>query len=236
MAPLQHFPVHKKHGQCTSSVLNRQYFAANKIENADQQRAILLSVCGPATYRLIRNLVSPKKPTEFKIDELIDIVRKHHDPKPSAIVQRFRFNSRNRHTGESIAAYVAQLRQLAEHCEYGTTLNDMLRDRLVCGVDDLRIQRHLLAEPQLTFDKAFEIAMASESAEKNVKDLQSGAQLSDSPVNKLSTHHSAVVYHTRISYRTRMVRPYAYGMAICTICVYLYYTITVYKQRIYSYN
>ena len=168
-----------------------QYFAANKIENADQQRAILLSVCGPATYRLIRNLVSPKKPTEFKIDELIDIVRKHHDPKPSAIVQRFRFNSRNRHTGESIAAYVAQLRQPAEHCEYGTTLNDMLRDRLVCGVDDLRIQRRLLAEPQLTFDKAFEIATASESAEKNVKDLQSGAQLSDSPVNKLSTHHSA---------------------------------------------
>ena len=168
-----------------------QYFAANKIENADQQRAILLSVCGPATYRLIRNLVSPKKPTEFKIDELIDIVRKHHDPKPSAIVQRFHFNSRNRHTGESIAAYVAQLRQLAEHCEYGTTLNDMLRDRLVCGVDDLRIQRRLLAEPQLTFDKAFEIAVASESAEKNVKDLQSGTQLSDSPVNKLRTHHSA---------------------------------------------
>ena len=135
--------------------------------------------------------MSPKKPTEFKIDELIDIVRKHHDPKPSAIVQRFRFNSRNRHTGESIAAYAAQLRQLAEHCDYGTTLNDMLRDRLVCGVDDLRIQRRLLAEPQLTFDKAFEIAMASESAEKNVKDLQSGAQLTDSPVNKLSTRHSA---------------------------------------------
>ena len=47
-----------------------QYFAASKIENADQQRVILLSVCGPATYRLIQNLVSPKKPTGFKIDEL----------------------------------------------------------------------------------------------------------------------------------------------------------------------
>ena len=30
----------------------QQYFAANKIEDADQQRAILLSICGPATYRL----------------------------------------------------------------------------------------------------------------------------------------------------------------------------------------
>ena len=29
-----------------------------------------------------------------------------------------------------------------------------------------------------------------------------------------------------------MVQPYAYGMAICTICVYSYYTIIVYKQYI----
>ena len=33
--------------------------------------------------------------------------------------------------------------------------------------------------------------MASESAEKNVKDLQLGAQLSDSPINKLNTGYSA---------------------------------------------
>ena len=30
-----------------------QCLAANKIKDADQHRAILLSVCGPATYRLI---------------------------------------------------------------------------------------------------------------------------------------------------------------------------------------
>ena len=103
-------------------------------------------------------------------------MQKHHDPKPSAIVQRFRFNKRNRRTGESISAYVAELRQLAEHCGYGTTLNDMLRDRLVCGVEDPRIQRRLLAESDLTFDKAFDLAVASESADKNAKDLQSTLQ------------------------------------------------------------
>ena len=64
-----------------------QYLAANKIEDADQQRAILLSVCGPATYRLICNLVSPKKPTELKFAEIVEVVQKHHDPKPSVIIQ-----------------------------------------------------------------------------------------------------------------------------------------------------
>ena len=45
----------------------QQYLVTNKIEDADQQRAVLLSVCGPATYQLIRSLVSPKKPTELKL-------------------------------------------------------------------------------------------------------------------------------------------------------------------------
>ena len=59
---------------------------------------------------------------------------------------------------------------LAENCEFGTTLNAMLPDRLVFGVEEPRIQQWLLAEPDLTFDKAFELASA---ARQNVKDLQS---------------------------------------------------------------
>ena len=63
-----------------------QYLAANKVEDADQHRAILLSVGGPATYRLIRNLASPKKPIELKFKDIVDLVAKHYDPKPSVIV------------------------------------------------------------------------------------------------------------------------------------------------------
>ncbi len=44
----------------------------------------------------------------------------------SAIVSRFRFNSCVRQHGESVAAYVARLRQLTEYCEYGTSLEEML--------------------------------------------------------------------------------------------------------------
>ena len=72
-----------------------QYLAANKIEEPDQHRTLLHSICGSATYQLIRNLVSPKKPQEFKFAEIEELVQKHHDPKPSVIVQCYQFNSRN---------------------------------------------------------------------------------------------------------------------------------------------
>ena len=54
----------------------------------------------------------------------------------------------------------------------------MLRDQLVCAVRDGRLYRCLLAEPDLTFRKAFELCQASELAEKNAKGLQAGQKQS----------------------------------------------------------
>ncbi len=84
-------------------------------------------------------------------EELVALVRDHHNRKPSVIVQRFRFNTGLRRQGETVAAFVAELRQLTKHCDIGISLDDMLRDRLVCGIEDSRIQRCLLAGPELVF-------------------------------------------------------------------------------------
>ena len=159
-----------------------QYFTANDVKDAGKQRAILLSVCGPTSYQLIRNLVAPNKPTEKTFAEICSAVKDHHHPKPSAIVRRFQFHSRTRRDGESISAYVAELRKLSEHCDFEATLETMLRDRLVCGINDSRLQRRLLAEKDLTFQTAMDIAQAMEAADRSAKDL---AKLppSTAPVN-----------------------------------------------------
>ena len=46
-------------------------------------------------------------------------------------------------------------------------LQDMLRDRLVCGVNHEAITNRLLSKKKLTFDKAMELAQAIESAERD---------------------------------------------------------------------
>ena len=47
--------------------------------------------------------------------------------------------------------YVAQI---AEHCNYKDSLQEMLRDLLVCGVNHAGIQKCLLAEKDLTLEVA----------------------------------------------------------------------------------
>ena len=148
------------------------YFVANEVLDAAKQRAIFLTVCGPTTYQLVRNLVAPAKPTDKSLAALVKLVEDHHSPQPSVTVHRFKFNSRTQADGETIAAFVAELRRLSEHCEFGDQLDVMLRDRLVCGVRDTNVQRRLLAESKLTYKKAFDLAQAAEVATQNARDLQ----------------------------------------------------------------
>ena len=105
-------------------------------------------------------------------EDLVKILQDHYDPNPSPIVQRFKFNSRVPGPDETVAKYVAALRALAEHCFYGDVLDDMLRDRLVCGVQQDSIQQRLLAEKDLTYQKALELATAMEAAAQGSQDMK----------------------------------------------------------------
>ena len=130
---------------------------------------------GPSTYKLLCNLITPQKPGELSYDELVQSVRKHHNPTPSEIVQRFKFNSRVRQPGESVATFLAELRALAKFCNYGDMLDSMLWDRMVCGINDLQIQKRLLAESDLTLKKATDLALGMEAAVKNAQAIQSSS-------------------------------------------------------------
>ena len=103
-------------------------------------------------------------------------MKEHREPQPSVIVRRFQFNTRKQQAGETVAEYVAALRKAAEFCDYGDSLSEMLRDRLVCGITDISVQKRLLAEKDLTLDKAVSLAQSVEIAEKGAKDLKSPAE------------------------------------------------------------
>ena len=97
----------------------------------------------------------------------MDLVKDHYWPKPSVSVLRFKFNSSLRQSRESVASYLAALRQLSENCEFGATLDAVLHDRLICGMNDKQIQRRLLSEKDLTFETSLEITKGMESAQKD---------------------------------------------------------------------
>ena len=149
------------------------FFIANDITTNAKKKAVMLSVCGADTYKLLRSLCAPNNPSEKTYAELTVLMKQHLSPTPNIIAERFAFNSRNRNPSESVSKYVAELKRLSQDCDYGGSLNDMLRDRLVCGINDLSIQRKLLSEgSSLTFDNALKIALSMEAAAEQSTAMQ----------------------------------------------------------------
>ena len=148
----------------------RYFFVANNIKEEAAQKAVFLTVVGPATFKTLTSLVSPASVDDKTYPQLTGELGKYYNPKPSEIVQRFKFNSRCRQPTESVATFVTELRALVKHCNYAAdSLDSLLRDRLVCGINDMQMQRRLLSEDKLTFETAFKITLAMETAARDTQ-------------------------------------------------------------------
>ena len=114
----------------------------------------------------------------------------HENPKRNPIAERFVFNMWNRKLGESISQYMAELRRLSQYCEYGDSLECILQDRLVCGVNHDRTQQRLLSEgATLTLQKAMDVSLSLESAIKQSAIMQNESNAAES-VSKTDTKTS----------------------------------------------
>ena len=102
---------------------------------------------------------------------LFDRFEAYCNPKQNVTVLRYKFNTRDQRSDENIDQYVTELRRLANDCSYGELLEEMIRDRIVCGTNNPRIkEKHLQAET-LDLSRAINIARGIEISTHQLKDL-----------------------------------------------------------------
>ena len=90
-------------------------------------------------------------------------------------LERYRFNKRSQEVGETYDQYKMALRELAEGCEFHTiTREEILRDRLVFGIRNVKVRELLLRKSQLTLKKTDEICRASKSTAAQLKEVSEG--------------------------------------------------------------
>ena len=160
-----------------------EYFIANEVKDETKKRAILLSSCGHSTYQIARQLFAPTKLSSRTYTQVVERLTQHFPPKPKDIIQRCKFDVRVRLPGETVATYCTELHNLAQFCDFGKSLEIMFQDRLVCGISDKAMQQRLLSEPDLTFQKAYDLTVLLESVKKDTAQLQSEARTSTAEVH-----------------------------------------------------
>ena len=207
-----------------SSYLERlqAYLDANDVIAA-KRSSFLVSTIGPKTYSVLRSLLAPDTPQSKQYKTLVDVLKKHYEPQPLVIAERYTFNQRNQHPGKSVADYVAELHRLATTCKFGNFSDEALRDRLVCGLRSESARRRLLADAEgsITLANIVDLAQRNEQAELNSKALK-GTEVS---LKKLSpTTQSDKVHPTqrkpcyRCGRRNHDARECRFADATCHFC------------------
>ena len=146
-----------------------QYFIANEITTEVKKKGILLTIIGSEAYTLLRSLTEPEKPSEKTYQQIVDILKRHLNPKPITIAERWKFYQRSQNNGEALKDYIAELRRLSRYCEFGGFLDEAIRDKFVCGLLNSSIRKRLLTEENLNLERATNLALSLEASKHENK-------------------------------------------------------------------
>lgn len=103
------------------------------------------------------------------------IIRKFDEyflPKVNKSIERHKFNTRTQLEDEPFDNFIKDLRKIASNCEFGRLKDELIKDRIVCGIRDRRVKDRLLREANLNLEKAIEICKAAEITDKHMENLK----------------------------------------------------------------
>lgn len=154
------------------------YFEACELSKKPEpvQINILLHVIG-TKCREVYDQFSEKFTT---LKQLIAKFDEYFLPQKNVTVERHRFFCRNQMEHESVEQYVFELNKMARSCEFESLCSDLVRDRLICGIQDGAMRERLLREPKLTLSKALDICKIAEMTR---------VQASNFAKPEVATHH-----------------------------------------------
>ena len=120
------------------------------------------------------------------ISVVLDLWNSHCIGQTNIIYERYLFNNRKQESHESIDVYATALRALAPTCEFGALRDEMIRDRLVCGITENSVRRKLLQEPKLLLEKCLDICRSAEATSAHLKAISGQSTSTDKPVDTVN--------------------------------------------------
>lgn len=136
-------------------------------KSEEEKINILVYIMGEESEEIM--LQFPSQPRSY--EEALNSFENYFIPRRNIIFERFKFNSTVQKPGEPIEYFITSLHSLAEHCNYGTLKEELIRDRIVVGMLDTKTSERLQLKDQLDLKECILIAKQAELQASQTKEL-----------------------------------------------------------------
>nr|XP_049697651.1 uncharacterized protein LOC126054853 [Helicoverpa armigera] len=140
-------------------------------ETAGVQASLLVNLIGPEGFDIYQTFTFDKEEDRDDIRILLEKFDSFFVSKLNITLIRYKFFTRNQEEGESIQQYVTALRLLSKNCNFKELEDELIKDRIVCGIRSLRVRDRLLRCEDLNLDKAVKLCQAEEISRESEQQM-----------------------------------------------------------------
>ena len=120
-------------------------------EKETERAATIVTLFGLDALYLFDSLPFATEADKSDLKKTLGYLEDHFVGKANVSYERFIFNTRGQQEGETFPQYLAAIRQQASLCDFDNITKDqILRDRLICGIRQESVRQALLGKQNLT--------------------------------------------------------------------------------------
>ena len=108
----------------------------------------------------------------MKLNKILEKFEGFCNQRKTSTMLRHKFFTYRQSEGQTFSHFVTELRKLSNKCEFDALKDSLIRDLIICGVNDTRLCEHMLREPDLDLAKAIKLGQAAEDTKQHVKELR----------------------------------------------------------------
>jgi hypothetical protein len=152
----------------------QNYSDAVELEKKPEKKqcAVLLHTIGEEAMEVYDtfNLAEGEKQT---ISSIMQKFADHFIPLKNITYERHKFFTRSQQPGETFDMFLTAIKGLSKVCDFGSLADEMLKDKIVIGIQNDNLRETLLQDAKLTLERAVNKCQASERSKHQLKEMGS---------------------------------------------------------------
>lgn len=130
----------------------------------------MLTAIGEEASMKIYKLI--EKPEDKTTEEILNILIEKLTPEVNIRYERYIYNSMKQTEEESYQDYFLKLKTQSKLCEYKTMEDELLLDKIICSIKDVKLREKLWLKKNIDLSEAINICKSSEETKKQLEFLE----------------------------------------------------------------